>query len=58
MSERVLVTCHQMQVALPEQRERLESAGFEVIAPRLPGQQFSEDELIELLPGCIAMIAY
>lgn len=57
MTQRVLVTCHQMQVALPEQRERLESAGFEIIAPPLPGQQFSEDELIELLPGCIAMIA-
>ena len=46
-----------MQVALPEQRERLEAAGFEIIAPPLPGQQFSEDELVELLPGCIAMIA-
>jgi D-3-phosphoglycerate dehydrogenase len=46
-----------MQVALPEQRARLESAGFEVIAPPLPGQQFTEDQLIELLPGCIAMIA-
>lgn len=57
MAFRVLVTCHQMQVALPEQRNRLESAGFEIVAPPLPGQQFSEEELIELLPGCIAMIA-
>jgi D-3-phosphoglycerate dehydrogenase / 2-oxoglutarate reductase len=57
MTERVLVTCHQMQVALPEQQERLESAGFEIVAPPLPGQQFSEEELIELLPGCIAIIA-
>lgn len=57
MTHRVLVTCHQMQVALPEQRERLEAAGFEIIAPPLPGQQFSEDDLVELLPGCIAMIA-
>lgn len=46
-----------MQVALPEQRDRLEAAGFEIVAPPLPGQQFSEDELVELLPGCIAMIA-
>jgi hypothetical protein len=34
-----------MQVALPEQRNRLESAGFEIVAPPLPGQQFSEEEL-------------
>jgi D-3-phosphoglycerate dehydrogenase len=57
MKDRVLITCHQMQVALPEQRERLESAGFEIVAPPLPGQQFSEEELIELLPGCVAIIA-
>lgn len=57
MNNRVLITCHQMQVALPEQKSRLEDAGFEIVAPPLPGQQFSDEELIELLPGCIAMIA-
>jgi len=48
MNNRVLITCHQMQVALPEQKSRLEDAGFEIVAPPLPGQQFSEAELISL----------
>ncbi|MBB3607019.1 D-3-phosphoglycerate dehydrogenase [Mycolicibacterium sp. BK556] len=44
----VLVTCRQMQVELPRHRERIESLGYEVIAPDLGGrQQFTAAELLE-----------
>lgn len=54
---KVLVTCRQMQVELPEHIDRLESVGLEVLSPPIPGQQFSEDELMELLPGVVGVIA-
>lgn len=57
MAPRVLVTCAQMQVELPEHAERLRAAGYEVVSPALSGQQFTEDELVPLLDGVVGMIA-
>ncbi len=54
---RVLVTCKQMQVELPQHEERLRAAGYDVLAPELTGQAFSEDELKALLPGVVGIIA-
>jgi D-3-phosphoglycerate dehydrogenase len=57
MTPRVLVTCKQMQVELPRHEKRLRAAGFDVIAPALVGQAFSEDDLVDLLPGVVGIIA-
>ena len=54
---RILITCRQMQVELPAHEQRLRDAGFELVVPELTGQQFNEDELIEVLPGVVGMIA-
>jgi D-3-phosphoglycerate dehydrogenase len=54
---RVLVTCKQMQVELPVHEARLRAAGYDVLSPPLRGQFFEEDELKELLPGVVGMIA-
>lgn len=54
---RVLVTCKQMQVELPVHEARLRAAGYDVLSPPLRGQFFEEEELKELLPGVVGMIA-
>lgn len=54
---KILVTCKQMQVELPNHRERIESHGYELVVPELPGQQFSSAELSELMPGVVGLIA-
>lgn len=54
---RVLITCRQMQVELPAHADRIRSAGFEPVAPEIPGQQFDAPQLIEALDGCVAVIA-
>jgi D-3-phosphoglycerate dehydrogenase / 2-oxoglutarate reductase len=54
---RLLITCKQMQVELPVHEARLRSLGFDLVVPQLRGQQFTEDELIESLPGVVGMIA-
>ena len=54
---RVLVTCRQMQVELPAHEARIRSAGWEPVAPEIPGQQFDASQLIDALDGCIAVIA-
>lgn len=53
----VLVTCKQMQVELPCHAARIESAGYEVHAPQLRGQQFSAEELAPMMVGVAGMIA-
>ena len=54
----VLVTCRQMQVELPQHRERIERLGYEVIAPELGArQQFSAAELLEYSPRLVGIIA-
>src|SRR5690349_7131413 len=57
MSRRILVTCAQMQAELPVHRARLESAGYEVLAPPLTGQQFSAAELAPMMPSVVGVIA-
>lgn len=56
-AKKVLVTCRQMQIELPRHEQRIRAAGWEPIAPDIPGQQFDASQLIEALEGCIAVIA-
>jgi D-3-phosphoglycerate dehydrogenase len=54
----VLVTCRQMQVELPRHRQRIESLGYEVVAPDLGGrQQFTAAELLEYRSRLVGIIA-
>lgn len=54
----VLVTCRQMQVELPQHRERIERLGYEVVAPDLAGrQQFTAGELLEYGSRLVGIIA-
>ncbi|MEH3138885.1 MAG: phosphoglycerate dehydrogenase [Mycobacterium kyogaense] len=54
----VLVTCRQMQVELPRHRDRIESLGYEVVAPELgKRQQFSAAELLEYRDRLVGIIA-
>ena len=54
----ILVTCRQMQVELPKHRERIESLGYEVIAPELEGrQQFTAAELLDYSARLVGIIA-
>ncbi len=46
-----------MQAELHKHQSRIEAAGYEVVAPPVPGQQFDEEQLIELLPGVVGVIA-
>lgn len=57
MSNKILVTCGQMQVELPHHLDRLRSLGYDVVSPMLPGQQFTADELLEHSRGVVGMIA-
>jgi D-3-phosphoglycerate dehydrogenase / 2-oxoglutarate reductase len=54
---RILVTCAQMKESLPELQEEIDQFGWEIEAPELTGQQFTEEELIDLLPGIKGVIA-
>jgi D-3-phosphoglycerate dehydrogenase len=54
----ILVTCRQMRVELPQHRHRIESLGYEVLAPDLGDrQQFSAGELVEFGPRLVGIIA-
>ncbi|MEZ0359023.1 phosphoglycerate dehydrogenase [Mycobacterium sp. SA01] len=54
----ILVTCRQMQVELPRHRQRIESLGYEVVAPELGGrQQFTAAELLEYRSRLVGIIA-
>jgi D-3-phosphoglycerate dehydrogenase len=54
--DRILVTPRSLTVVQPPELGLLERAGFELVFPR-PGQQPSEAELIELVPGCVGWLA-
>jgi len=54
---KVLITCKQMQVELPVHEQRLRALGYDLVVPELVAQQFTEDELVALLPGVVGMIA-
>jgi D-3-phosphoglycerate dehydrogenase len=54
----ILVTCRQMQVELPHHQDRIESLGYEVLAPDLGDrQQFSARELLDYSPRLVGIIA-
>lgn len=57
MTERILVTCAQMQAELPVHLQRLVEHGFDVDAPPLSGQQFRASELTPMMPGVVGIIA-
>lgn len=57
MTGTILVTCAQMQAELPVHRDRLESLGYEVVAPPIPGQQFTAEQLAEHMLGVVGFIA-
>jgi D-3-phosphoglycerate dehydrogenase / 2-oxoglutarate reductase len=54
--ERVLVSCPHLARAIDQFLPALTAAGLEVDAPVVP-QQLSEEELLELLPGCVGIVA-
>jgi len=56
MSQRVLITCRQMQNCIDEFREQLEGAGCELVLSEVL-QQPSEDELIAIIGDFDGMIA-
>jgi D-3-phosphoglycerate dehydrogenase len=54
----ILVTCRQMQVELPHHQDRIESLGYEVLAPELGDRQhFSARELLDYSPQLVGIIA-
>lgn len=55
--EKILVTCKQMQVELPNYKDQIESYGYELVVPQLTGQQFTSSELSEFMPGVVGLIA-
>ena len=55
--EKILVTCKQMQVELPNYKEQIESYGYQLVVPQLTGQQFTSSELSEFMPGVVGLIA-
>ena len=57
MTARILVTCAQMQNELPRHLDRLRSAGYDVVAPPLVGQQFTADELVSHMDDVVGVIA-
>lgn len=58
IAPQVLVTCRQMQVELPRHRDRIESHGYDVVAPDLGArQQFTAAELLERGPRMVGIIA-
>ena len=56
MNERILISCIQLQRTLADHRLRLDQRNAEIILPTI-GQQLSEAELLELIPGVDGMIA-
>jgi D-3-phosphoglycerate dehydrogenase len=54
--DRILVTPRSLTAEPPPELGLLEEQGFELVFTR-PGQQPSEAELIELVPGCVGWLA-
>lgn len=51
------VTCIQLIRDIDEWRPALESAGFEVVIPEIPGQHLEGDALVAALEGCVGVVA-
>ncbi len=56
MTERIVISCRQLQRTLADHRPRLDERGAELILPAVE-QQLTEPELLELLPGVDGIIA-
>lgn len=54
---RVLVTPGHVAAVLPERRAELDAAGVELVQPAMPRPTLNEEELLGLLPGCVAAVA-
>lgn len=57
MSERVLITCQQMQECIDTFRPSFEERGIELVMPAIERQQLNEDELISLMEDVDGIIA-
>lgn len=57
MATSILITCRQMQQSMSHFADDLDRLEISWTAPRIPGQQFAEGELIELIQGFDALIA-
>ncbi|HEY8741526.1 MAG TPA: phosphoglycerate dehydrogenase [Chloroflexota bacterium] len=55
--QRVLVTPRHVANVLPERQAELTAAGLELVFPPMTRPSLTEDELLALLPGCVAAIA-
>lgn len=55
--ETILISCIQLQRTINAHRPRLEANGLELVLPDVRGQQLSEDEMLELVPGVAGIIA-
>jgi D-3-phosphoglycerate dehydrogenase len=56
-SHTILISCIQLQRTIDEHRERLEGFGMKLLLPTVHGQQLSEAELVNLVPGVAGIIA-
>lgn len=57
MRGKVLITCRQMQSCLDQFRDRIEGAGYEIVAPEISRQQLSEAELSAIIGEFDGIIA-
>jgi D-3-phosphoglycerate dehydrogenase len=57
MTAKVAITCLQMQNDLHRHRDRLETAGYELVVPTLVGQRLETDDLVTVAAGCTGLIA-
>lgn len=51
------VTCIQLVRDIDQWRPALETAGFEVVVPDIPGQHLEGDALVAALAGCVGVVA-
>lgn len=54
---RILVTQRHVARVVPERQAELTAAGVELVFPHMPRPSLTEDELLAVLPGCVAAIA-
>jgi phosphoglycerate dehydrogenase-like enzyme len=57
MAGRVLASARNVAMVLEAYRPQLEAAGLEVVFPDTPAVTLDEEQLLRLLPGCVAAVA-
>ena len=57
MVQRVLASARNVRMVLDEYQPRLEAAGLEVVFPDVTDPTLTEENLLRLLPGCVAAVA-